>query len=101
VIRQLTGCLTVSGYHGGRAGQVLCEIDLSRVADGDMRPMIGEQLAGRSLRYPATNPSPPVCKSQAALAGAEVFLKALAATGIAIGKPAADLNSARRPDPAE
>jgi len=101
VIRQITGCLTVSGYHGGRAGQVLCEIDLSRVADADIRPMIGEQLAGRSLRYPATNPSPPVCKAQAGLAGEEVFLKALAEMGITAGKPAADVNPARRSNPAE
>ena len=59
-LRELTGCLFLSAYHGPSVQQVWCEVDLARAAAADMRPSVGRILAGRDVRYPEQNPAPPV-----------------------------------------
>ncbi len=59
-LRHLTGRLFLSGYHGPAVTRVWEQVVLPAAAAADMRDRIGRHLAGRSVRYPACNPAPPV-----------------------------------------
>jgi hypothetical protein len=59
MLRQLTGSLFVSCYHGPSMRGVLSRVDMERsVGDGDVRDELGRALAGAAVRYPDTNPGP-------------------------------------------
>jgi hypothetical protein len=57
-LRELTGCLFLSGYHGPSVQRVWCEVDLASAAPFDMRHLVGRLLAGREVLYPDANPAP-------------------------------------------
>ena len=58
--REVTGCLCLSGYHGGSVLQTLSETVLAECVNEDVRPKIGAAIAGWPIVYPLINPSPPV-----------------------------------------
>jgi hypothetical protein len=84
VLRGITGSLFLSGYHGPAVSEVLIKADITRVAQRDVRPMIGRTLLGREVRYPASNPWPPTSAFRVGLARPQRFLDAVAARGIEI-----------------
>jgi hypothetical protein len=59
MLRMLTGCLVLSAYHGPAMRQVVPRLDLRRAVRDDIRPLIGEKLAGAPVLYPSSNPGPP------------------------------------------
>lgn len=58
IVRELTDCLTLSGYHGREVISVLQHSDLAECVKEDLRPAIGRLLAGREVWYPSHNPGP-------------------------------------------
>lgn len=72
-LRALTGCLCVSAYHGPQTAQVWLDADLRLLAQQDLRPQIGEALLGRTVNYPASNPSPPASEFRAGLRSLATF----------------------------
>lgn len=58
LLRAITGCLTLSAYHGSEMNKVFAEVDLPRAVTYDIRPAVGMHLLGRSPVYPDQNPSP-------------------------------------------
>ncbi len=84
-LRSITDCLWVSAYHGPHTSAVWTSGDLSRLTGSDLRPMIGEKLLGRKVRYPTTNPAPPTDNTRRGLRTLERLSSALAAQGIATG----------------
>ena len=59
-MRTLTGCLTLSAYHGPNMREILPRIDLESAITDDIRPLIGEILGRRTIKYPLINPGPPI-----------------------------------------
>jgi hypothetical protein len=57
-LRELTGCLFLSAYHGPKVQKVWCEVDLASAAPSDMRHLVGRSLLGREVEYPNANPAP-------------------------------------------
>jgi hypothetical protein len=84
IIRQITDALVVSAYHGPEIRKVFSEVDLAAAAQEDIRPIIGEYLHGRPVKYPSSNPGPPLSAIRKGISHAEPFLKALSSLGIAI-----------------
>ena len=58
--REVTGCLSLSGYHGDNVLQCLSDTVLADCVNTDVRVLIGAAIAGRPVEYPAENPSPPM-----------------------------------------
>lgn len=58
LLRDLTGALFLSAYHGVRVTELLAEVDLESVVTEDLRPAIGAELAGAPVHYPLSNPGP-------------------------------------------
>lgn len=83
-IRQISDCLVLSAYHGPAMRNVLQEADLSKVANVDMRNMIGEKLLGRVVIYPGENPSPPPSIKRNGLTGFSLLKKQLEEGGIKV-----------------
>ena len=83
-IREITGCLTVSAYHGPAVIKVWSQADLASVAQTDMRPLVGKIFLGRNVIYPAKNPGPGPSPFRVGLSSPERFLNALKEMGIAI-----------------
>lgn len=81
-LRQLTGALFLSAYHGPEARAVIAEVDLDRAVKDDVRPLIGEILHGAPVIYPSTNPGPPVSRQRAGTSHLQPFLAALSAAGV-------------------
>lgn len=83
-LRQLTGALVLSGYHGPAMGRVLAQTDLQRAVRDDIRPLIGHHLLGREVSYPATNPGPPPSTIRAGISHLAPFLHAVDSAGIPV-----------------
>ena len=83
-IRQVTGALVVSIYHGPAVMDVLGRVDLRLAARFDLRERIGEILAGRRLRYPATNPGPPRSWIRAGHSHLAAFLEVWRSLGLEV-----------------
>lgn len=81
-MRGLTDCLFVSSYHGVQATEVLQSVNLEQAVRFDVRPMIGERLLGREVRYPATNPGPPLSQMRRRLCHPDRFLAAVRSANI-------------------
>lgn len=84
IVRELTGCLTLSGYHGPRLTGVLQRSDLSRCVFDDVRPDIGKRLAKRDVWYPAENPSPKAWNHRRAANTIERWVQAAATQGVEV-----------------
>ena len=77
LLRELTGALVLSGYHGSATREVFRRVDYSRAIREDIRPRVGRYLAGRDIQYPATNPYPPISFHRQGLSRVELFLDRL------------------------
>ena len=62
ILRRVTGCLPLSAYCGPEMRRVFEEVDLARTVTRDVRSDIGNELRGVAVRYPDTNPGPPLAK---------------------------------------
>ena len=82
MIRHLTGALVLSADHGPATRRVLARVDLRRAVRQDVRPIVGWYLYGGPVRYPATNPGPPVSSIRRGLSQLAPFLDALKQAGI-------------------
>lgn len=77
IIRQLTGALTLSAYHGPKMRCVVEQVDLNRSVPYDIRPLIGELLYGKPVQYPADNYGPPPSTIRHGQSHLQPFLDAL------------------------
>ncbi len=84
IVRQLTDCLVLSGYHGPEAEKIVSEVDLYRAVQQDVRPLVGACLLGREVVYPSVNPSPPLSRFRSGQSHLEPFLTNLQSIGIPI-----------------
>lgn len=82
LVRELTDAVVLSAYHGPKVREVFARLDL-RVVTHDIRPALGEALAGGPVVYPTANPSPPPSSFRRGLAGLDRFLAVLARHGLA------------------
>lgn len=76
-LRELTGCLFLSAYHGPNVQRILCEVDLASAARFDMRHLVGRELAGREVVYPSENPAPPPSPFRTGLGAPAQFFELL------------------------
>ena len=83
-LRQLTGALTLSAYHGMEMRRVIEEVDLNRAVPYDIRPLIGELLYGGPVRYPADNHGPEPSMIRRGISQLQAFLDVLQCTGIPV-----------------
>ena len=81
-IRQLTGALTLSAYHGAEMRRVVEQVDLNRAVPYDIRPLIGELLYGGPVRYPADNHGPEPSMIRRGISHLQAFLDVLQSVGI-------------------
>jgi hypothetical protein len=82
LLRDLTGALVLSSYHGPAVNDLLAEVDLAATHTEDLRPLLGARLAGARVKYPAINPGPPVSPFRAGLSGVERFIEVATAAGL-------------------
>jgi len=82
MLRDLTGALVLSGYHGPAVQDVVSRVDWKNAVQKDIRPLIGHYLLGRSVQYPSSNPDPPLSKIRENLSDLELFLNILGSVGI-------------------
>lgn len=82
LIRQLTGALTLSAYHGPAMRRVLEQVDFNKAVPYDIRPLIGEYLYGKPVSCPRINPGPPLSKIRSGVSGPQSFLEVLQSAGI-------------------
>lgn len=82
LLKELTDAPVLSAYHGPAMRALLARVDL-RAVTTDLRPAIGEALAGGPVVYPATNPSPPPSSFRRGLSGLARFLDVLTRHGLA------------------
>lgn len=78
VIRAVSDCLVLSGYHGREMTRLVREVDFFDAVPEDIRPRIGKLLLGREVRYPSENPSPPPSQLRVGLSHPDRFLALLA-----------------------
>jgi hypothetical protein len=78
VIRAVSDCLVLSGYHGREMTRLVREVDFTDAVPEDIRPRIGRLLLGRDVRYPSENPSPPPSQLRVGLSHPDRFLELLA-----------------------
>ena len=83
-IREITDCLTLSGYHGNEMIKVWEEVDLGFAAQRDMRNLVGRHLHGKDVIYPMINPAPPPSKIRIGMSSPSKFIELLEAGGIRI-----------------
>jgi hypothetical protein len=76
-LRELTGCLFLSAYHGPSVRQVWRDVDLASAVQADMRHLVGQNLAGRPVVYPSANPAPPPSPFRAGLGSPKRFFDLL------------------------
>lgn len=81
-LRQLTGALTLSAYHGPEMRRVTEEADLNRAVPYDIRPLIGELLYSKPVKYPLGNPGPQPSAIRSGVSDLQTFLKILQCAGI-------------------
>ena len=84
IMRELTSCLVLSGYHGLEVKKAISRVDLARAVQKDIRPLVGEYLRGSPVVYPATNPAPPASHVRKGVSHVEPFLETLSSVGIRI-----------------
>jgi hypothetical protein len=82
LLRELTDALVLSAYHGPAMRALLARVDLRGAATTDIRPQIGEALAGGPVVYPDTNPGPPPSTLRNNCSHLAAFLEVLARHGI-------------------
>lgn len=81
-IRALADCLVLSAYHGPNVIDVFSKADLGAVAQGDIRPIIGKILTGKTVIYPSSNPAPEISKFRINKHHPKLFIEALKKIGI-------------------
>ena len=74
-LRSMTNCLVLSSYHGKYVRNVISKADLSRVANTDIRHLLGEKIAGRKVVYPVTNPGPKPSSFREGLSSVDEFMR--------------------------
>lgn len=84
MLRQLTGALVLSGYHGPAVRRVAARVDFHRAVQTDLRPMLGEMLYGSPVRYPDTNPGPPVSRQRRDVSDLTALVRELRAAGVEV-----------------
>lgn len=84
LIRELTGGLVLSGYHGPRVQEVIASVDFERAVSVDVRPLVGQELKGEQVHYPDSNPTPPPSPYRRNCSDVGSFMKALKAIGIRV-----------------
>jgi len=84
ILRQLTGTLVASIYHGRAMRAVRGEVDLRLAVPCDVRPLIGECLRGGPLVYPATNPGPGPSEIRGGISGVGTFVAAIRRLGVSV-----------------
>ena len=83
LLRDLTGGLVLSPYHGPRMTAVQRRLDPA-VVTRDLRHELAERLHGRPVDFPAENPSPPLSAARADLSDPARFLRAAEADGLRV-----------------
>ena len=83
-LRSICGALFLSAYHGPRTFDVVSAIDFHPAITRDIRPLVGNLLAGKEVRYPSSNPSPSGFDTRSALRSRQNFTEALANMGVTI-----------------
>jgi len=81
-IRHLTGGMCLSAYHGTAMRRVLSSVDLRHALPYDIRPLLGEYLAGAPIQCPSTNPSPALSAFRDGKSHLAPFLEMVKRTGI-------------------
>lgn len=88
MIRAITGCLTLSAYHGREVNRVFAEVDLPRAVPHDIRPEVGRQLHGQAPAYPTQNPSPAISSFRRGACLPARFVELLQGCGVRVtGQP--------------
>lgn len=82
LMKGMTDALVLSAYHGPAMRALLARLDLRAVVR-DIRPQIGETLAGGPVVYPTANPSPAPSSFRRGHAGLDRFVAVLARHGLA------------------
>ena len=82
ILRQLTGALVASIYHGRAMRVVRGEVDLRLAVPCDVRPLVGECLRGSPLVYPDTNPGPGLSEIRRGISHVAPFAEAIKRLGI-------------------
>lgn len=84
LLRDLTGALVLSSYHGEAVSDLLAQADLASTHTEDLRPLLGERLAGGPVRYPLTNPGPRVSEFRADVSGVQRFMEVARSAGLRV-----------------
>src|SRR5690606_37427381 len=82
LLKDITDALVLSAYHGPAMRALLARVDLRGAATTDIRPAIGEALAGAPVVYPTANPSPPPSSFRRHRSHFAAFLDVLSRHGI-------------------
>jgi hypothetical protein len=80
--REVTGCLSLSGYHGDAVLRTLSETALWDCVRQDVRPLIGAAITGRLVEYPAENPAPPATNRPADISSLQSWVDAMREEGM-------------------
>lgn len=83
-IRQLTGALALSAYHGAEMRRIVEQVDLSRAVPYDIRPLVGEMLYGKSVRYPEDNHGPEPSSIRRGISHLQAFLDVVQSADIPV-----------------
>ena len=84
LIREVSDCLALSGYHGPAMQRVLAQVDLGAAVREDIRPRVGALLLERPVVYPAENPSPAASSFRDGLAHPDRFVALLRREGFVV-----------------
>jgi len=84
ILRQLTGALVASMYHGPTMRKVREAVDLRSAVPCDVRPLIGECLHGSPLAYPSVNPGPGPSPIREGCSSVTTFVEAVRRIGIPV-----------------
>lgn len=84
IVRAITGCLTLSAYHGTAMTKVLQEVNLCYSVPYDVRQMVGEILASGIVRYPESNPGPDPSDQRQGMSGPAHLFEVLRNLGIRV-----------------
>jgi len=82
LLKDLTDALVLSAYHGPAVRALLARVDLRGAVPTDIRPAIGEALAGGPVVYPTANPSPPPSAFRKRCSHVGAFVEVLARHGV-------------------
>lgn len=82
--REVTGCLSLSGYHGDAVLRTLSETALWDCVKEDVRPLVGAAIVGRRVEYPAENPAPPPTNRPFGISSLRYWADAMQEEGIAL-----------------